>query len=85
MLNGVKTILLGHEDTIEAFADAFYSEVKQLQTSKASNKISVQKDLLKIETFIKRCVDLLLHSDTPMDSIHSTLKELEPLKRRMKR
>ena len=51
----------------------------------ASQKAVVQKDLLKVETGIKRCVDLLLHSDTPMDSIRNTLEELEVQKRGLTR
>ena len=38
-----------------------------------------------METGIKRCVDLLLHSDTPMESIRNTLEELEIQKRTLTR
>ena len=38
-----------------------------------------------METGIKRCVDLLLHSDTPMESIRNTLEELEVQKRTLTR
>jgi hypothetical protein len=82
VLNSLQKILLGHEDTMKTFADAFHSEVKRRQTSKASNKASVQKDLLKAETGIKRCVDFLLHNDDPMDSIHSKLKRTRGAKTR---
>ena len=70
---------------MQAFADAFHDEIKRRQTNNASNKSAVQKDLLKVETGIKRCVDLLLHSDTPMESIRSTLEELETQKRALVR
>ena len=51
----------------------------------ASQKTVVQKELLKVETGIQRCVDLLLHSDTPMESIRNTLEELEVQKRALTR
>ena len=38
-----------------------------------------------METGIKRCVDLLLHSDTAMESIRNTLEELEVQKRTLTR
>ncbi|MDB2529272.1 hypothetical protein N9X46_00880 [Paracoccaceae bacterium] len=85
VLNSLRKILLGHEDTMKNFADAFHSEVKRRQTSKASNKASVQKDLLKAETGIKRCVDFLLHNDDPMDSIRTKLRRTRGAKTRTKR
>ena len=45
----------------------------------------MQRELLKVETGIKRCVDLLLHSDTPIETIHTTLEELEVQKRTLTR
>ena len=81
VFNGLQSILLGREETMTAFAEAFHAEVKQRQTHTASQKAVVQKDLLKVETGIKRCVDLLLHSDAPMESIRTTLEELESQKR----
>ncbi|NDI13535.1 MAG: hypothetical protein EBZ20_09035 [Rhodobacteraceae bacterium] len=77
VFQGLQTILLGREEAVKAFADAFHAEVKRLQRNQASNKAAVQKDLVKVETGIKRCVDLLLYSDTPMDSIRATLEDLE--------
>ena len=85
VFDGLQSILVGREDAVQAFADAFHDEVKRHQTNNASNKSAVQKDLLKVETGIKRCVDLLLHSDTPMESIRSTLEELETQKRALVR
>ena len=85
MFNGLQSILLGREETMAAFAEAFYSEVKRRQTHTASQKTVVQKELLKVETGIKRCVDLLLHSDAPMESIRTTLEELESQKRALNR
>jgi site-specific DNA recombinase len=85
VLNGLQSILLGHEETMTAFAEAFHTEVKRRQTRTASQKTTVQQDLLKVETGIKRCVDLLLHSDTPMESIRNTLEELEMQKRALTR
>jgi hypothetical protein len=85
VFDGLQSILLGREDTMTAFAEAFHTEVKRRQTHTASRKTIVQKDLLKVETGIKRCVDLLLHSDTPMDSIRNTLEELEVQKRGLTR
>jgi hypothetical protein len=73
------------EETMTAFAEAFHTEVKRRQTHTTSQKTDVQKDLLKVETVIKRCVDLLLHSDTPMESIRNTLEELESQKRALTR
>ena len=85
VFDGLQSILLGREETVKAFADAFNDEVKRCQTNNASNMSAVQKDLLKVETGIKRCVDLLLHSDTPMETIRSTLEELETQKRALTR
>ena len=85
VFNGLQSILLGREETMTAFAEAFHAEVKQRQTHTASQKAVVQKDLLKVETGIKRCVDLLLHSDAPMESIRTTLAELESQKRALNR
>ena len=85
VFEGLRSILVGREEALKAFAEAFHTEVKRRQTSKASNKTKVQKDLLKVETGIKRCVDLLLHSDTPMESIRNTLEELEVQKRTLTR
>ena len=85
VFDGLQSILLGREQTMKAFAEAFHAEVKRRQTSKASNKSAIKKDLLKVETGIKRCVDLLLHSDAPMESIRKTLEELESQKRALTR
>ena len=85
VFNGLQSILLRREETMTAFAEAFHTEVKRRQTHTASQKTVVQKELLKLETGIKRCVDLLLHSDTPMESIRKTLEELEAQKRALTR
>jgi site-specific DNA recombinase len=85
VFEGLRSILVGRKEALKAFAEAFHTEVKRRQTSKASNKTKVQKDLLKVETGMKRCVDLLLHSDTPMESIRNTLEELEVQKRTLTR
>jgi site-specific DNA recombinase len=85
VFNGLQSILLGREETMTAFAEAFHAEVKRRQTHKASQKTVVQKELLKVETGIQRCVDLLLYSDTPMESIRNTLEELEIQKRTLTR
>ena len=74
VFDGLQSILLGREDTVQAFADAFHDEIKRRQTNNASNKSAVQKDLLKVETGIKRCVDLLLHSDTLWKAYAAHLK-----------
>ena len=81
VFNGLQSILLGREETMTAFTEAFHAEVKRRQTNTSSQKTVVQKELLKVETDIKRCVDLLLHSDTPMESIRNTIEELEVQKR----
>ena len=75
----------GREETMTASTKAFHTEVKRRQTNTSSQKTVVQKELLKVETDIKRCVDLLLHSDTPMESIRNTLEELEVQKRTLTR
>ena len=85
VFSGLQSILLGREETMRAFAEAFHAEVKRRQTHTASHKSTVQKELLKVENGIKRCVDLLLHSDTPMESIRTTLEELEVQKRSLTR
>ena len=85
VFDGLQSILLGREETMSAFAEAFHAEVKRRQTSIATHKSTVQKELLKVETGIKRCVGLLLHSDTPMESIRNTLEELEVQKRALTR
>ena len=85
VFNGLQSILLGREETMTAFAEAFHAEVQRRQTQTASQKTVVQKELLKVETGIQRCVDLLLHSDTPMESIRSTLEQLEVQKRALTR
>ena len=85
VFNRLQSILLGREETMTAFTEAFHAEVKRRQTNTSSQKTVVQKELLKVETDIKRCVDLLLHSDTPMESIRNTLEELEVQKRTLTR
>ena len=85
VFNGLQSILLGREETMTAFTEAFHAEVKRRQTNTSSQKTVVQKELLKVETGIKRCVDLLLHSDTPMESIRNTIEELEVQKRTLTR
>ena len=85
MSNLLQSILLGREETMTNFAQRIYAEVKRCQTNTAPHKRTVQKDLLKVETGIKRCVDLLLHSDTPMESIRNTLEELEVQERALSR
>ena len=85
VFNGLQSILLGREGIITAFAEAFHAEVRRRQTNSATDKSAVQKELLNVETGIKRCVDLLLHSDTPIETIHTTLEELEVQKRTLTR
>ena len=77
VFNGLKSILLGCEETMKAFAKAFHAEVKRHQTNTTLHKTTVQKDLPQLETGIKLRIDVLLHSDTPMESIRNKLEGLE--------
>ena len=85
VLTGLKDILLGNEDLIDAFVDEFKREVDRLRKQRGSQNRRAQKDLNKINASIKRCLSYITGGDGDPGLVRTELQELESRKRNLER
>ena len=85
VLTGLKEILIGNEDLIKTFADAFKTEVARLRKERGNLDRQVQKDLNKVYTSIKRCLTFITEGDGDPGIIRDELRSLEAQKRDLNR
>ncbi len=81
MLNGLKDILVGNDDLIEAFATEFKAEVTRLRKQRGARERQVQKDLNKVNAAIKRCLTFITEGDGDPGLVRDELHNLETRKR----
>ncbi len=85
VLTGLKDILLGNEDLIEAFVIEFKAEVARLHKQRGTRERQVQKDLNKVSTAIKRCLTFITEGDGDPGLVRDELRDLEVRKRDLER
>ena len=85
VLTGLKDILLGNEDLIEAFVTEFKAEVARLHKQRGTRERQVQKDLNKVSTAIKRCLTFITEGDGDPGLVRDELRDLEVRKRDLER
>ena len=81
VLTGLKEILLGNEDLIDAFVVEFKAEVSRLRKTRGTRERQVQKDLNKVNTAIKRCLTFITGGDGNPGLVRDELHTLEDRKR----
>ncbi len=85
VLTGLKDILLGNEDLIEAFVTEFKAEVARLRKQRGTRERQVQKDLNKVSTAIKRCLTFITEGDGDPGLVRDELRDLEVRKHDLER
>jgi site-specific DNA recombinase len=85
VLTGLKDILIGNEELIKTFADAFKAEVTRLRKERGSRDRQVQKDLNKIHVSIRRCMTFITEGDGDPGIVRDELRSLEARKRDLER
>ncbi len=85
VLNGLKDILLGNDDLIEAFATEFKAEVARLRKQRGARERQVQKDLNRVNASIKRCLTFITEGDGDPGLVRDKLHNLEARKREAER
>ncbi|MBT5263353.1 MAG: hypothetical protein HOL85_00865, partial [Rhodospirillaceae bacterium] len=73
--------LLGRDNLIKEFADAFRAEVAKLRRMGANQDRTWQKELQKVENGIARCLSFITEGDGDPGSVRGTLRGLEERKR----
>jgi site-specific DNA recombinase len=63
VLTGLKDILLGNEDLLQAFIDEYRAELTRLRKNRGAFQRQTQKDLTKINASIKRCISFITDGD----------------------
>ena len=76
-IDGLKNILLGREELLEAFASAFFEETIRLRRERNRQRQINQKELAKVQRSIDRCLDFIINSDGAMDTVRQKLSDLE--------
>ena len=85
VLTGLKNILLGNEDLIDAFVTEFKAELARLRKQRGALERHVQKNMNKVNTAIKRCLTFITEGDGDPGLVRDELKGLEARKRDLER
>ena len=85
VLTGLKGILFGNEDLIDAFVAEFKAELARLRKQRSAKERQVQKDLNKVNTAIKRCLTFITEGDGDPGLVRDELSTLETRKRDVER
>ena len=81
VLTGLKDILLGNEDLIDAFVIEFKAELSRLRKRRGTLERQTQKELNKVNTAIKRCLTFITEGDGNPGLVRDELSKLETQKR----
>ena len=81
ILSGLKDILLGNEDLIEAFVAEFKAEIIRLRKQRGSHERQAQKELNKVNRAIKRCLSFITEGDGDPGLVRDELRSLEGRKK----
>ena len=85
VLTGLKDILLGSEDLVEAFVTEFKAETERLRKQQHTRKRRVLKELNRVDTAIKRCIKFITEGDGDPGLVRDELRTLEERKRSLER
>ncbi len=85
ILSGLKDILLGNEDLIEAFVAEFKAEITRLRKQRGSHERQAQKELNKVNRAIKRCLNFITDGDGEPGLVRDELHSLEGRKHDLER
>ncbi len=85
ILTGLKNILIGNEQLLKTFAEAFKAEVTRLRKERGSRVRQVQQELNKVELSIKRCLTFITEGDGDPGIVRDELRTLEARKRDLQR
>lgn len=77
VIAGLKNILLGRDDLLEAFASTFFEETVRLRRERNRQRQTQQKELAKVQLSIDRCLDFIINGDSAMDTVRQKLSDLE--------
>jgi hypothetical protein len=80
ILTGLRDILLGNEDLVEAFVAEFKAEIVRLRRQRGSHERQVQKELNKVNRGIKRCLSFITEGDGDPGLVRDELRSLEDRK-----
>jgi len=85
ILTGLKDILLGNEDLVEAFVAEFKAEIVRLRRQRGSHERQVQKELNKVNRAVKRCLNFITEGDGDPGLVRDELRSLEDRKQDLER
>ena len=85
VLTGLKDILFGNEELIDAFVSEFKAEVARLRKQRGAGERQALKDLNKINTAIRRCLKFITEGDGDPGLVRDELSALEARKRDLDR
>ena len=77
VINGLKEILLGREELLQTFASSFHDETVRLRRERNQQTEISQKELIKVQRSIDRCLDFITGGDGALDTVRKTLAQLE--------
>jgi site-specific DNA recombinase len=85
VLTGLKDILLGNEDLVEAFVVEFKAEAARLRKQRGTRDRQLHKNLGKVNTAIKRCLTFITEGDGDPGLVRGELRGLEARKQGLER
>ena len=85
ILTGLKNILIGNEQLLKTFAQAFKAEVTRLRKERGSRVRQVQQELNKVDLSIRRCLTFITEGDGDPGIVRDELRTLEARKRDLQR
>jgi site-specific DNA recombinase len=77
VLTGLKDILLGNEDLIEAFTEEFKREITRLRNQRGTTKRKLIKELQSVDLGIERCLAFITGGNGSPESVRARLQDLE--------
>ena len=80
VLGGLKDILIGNEDLMDAFVSAFKAEIASLRKQRNSRTRQNQKALNTVNSAITRCLAFITGGDGPPGLVRDELRDLEARK-----
>lgn len=83
VLGGLRAILIGNEELIQSFTDAFKLEIARLKKERQSKGSHHSKELAEVDRGIARCIEFITSGDGAPDLVRDQLKSLEARKRQL--
>ena len=68
---------MGREELRQTFASSFHDETVRLRRERNQQTEVSQKELIKVQRSIDRCLDFITGGDGAMDTVRKTLAQLE--------